>query len=260
MLSWLWRKVNHDNQLIKNVLDPEADVSWGKLGPTGNTRMSRLWVEAHFEEFFLTLSPCIAFKFKLECFYNNAILLKRCSNSQVAPEFMLCKPALPTAGCVVTLELLETDNALMTRIIATMLSGKQVMDKTVYTRGFTWWQVAQALPPRHVNLMTLKLLIGNNEISRAFWYNKIGYRVPPLEDEFTENYPKIIHDENKNDEDKDDDFFETSKSQKSPVTKAKAQPKQIRKDKKPDKDKKKSAVAQPKVAKRPAMMKRPAAK
>lgn len=134
---------------------------WGKLGPEGSERVQACYEGARAvgEKFFLTLSPCKAFKYEFKQRADRGIVLARYLGKGESIEYTLCKPL---RAPIVTCNVYQHHNQL--EIQASTLGGQTL---THYFPMDCQWRDCLARVQK--NVYTLRLF-NDLELLRAEYY------------------------------------------------------------------------------------------
>ncbi|CAK9107836.1 J domain-containing protein [Durusdinium trenchii] len=173
MMKWYWRQVNSDADECQNLLEGPLS-KFTKIGPSGNLRLTHAWMEGHGNDFFLTLSTCCAFKFRLAHFHPQGLLLRRSCGT---PDWLLCRFTRTEAPLIVTVDLQRGINE--THVQCTLPSGTFVFDK-VLSNSKTWWNLVTEMGASDVNVANVMMFLETKEIHRMFWNQRIIEQVQDI--------------------------------------------------------------------------------
>lgn len=183
LLKWRYKQATNDSSLYPQMLNESLDT-WRKLGPSGCERLTRLWTEGHKESFFLTLGPCLAFKYSQECFHSKGVLLGRVSKH--ANDFLMRRLVCDS---FVPVDISLEKGMEYSRVSCYALSGAELLDEQVHTESTTWWDIAAKLTAKDVDLAVVKFVHMAKEVSRAYWSQNIFERISCQEDEWQSRPP-----------------------------------------------------------------------
>ena len=234
-LFWQWKHVR-ETERPHAVFTNEAP-GWRTLGPQGQERITHRWLSGDTTPCFLTLSPCVAYKFQLVQMLQNGMILKYASKDYHGEHFLAVRPRelqVFANRTVIQVEIYHDRDY----VEATLLSGQSML-KEPKDNIHSWWDIVAAIQKKHGE-MNMRLVFACCEVPRHLWDYDVLVPVPHVIDEtqiLMPRYLKVMKAPPK--------MKDASEKKAPPVMKASPDPKKVAK----------AMVALKKVMKAPAAMK-----